>query len=410
MHVLILSQIFPPDLGGSATRAYNVAKGLLTHNVNVTVIAGFPHYPTGNVPKHLRRKALAVEYLDCMKVIRTYMPPIPAKEFINRIVLFISFMLSSLFPFFLVKKIDCIFASNPQVLSMYPALIYKFFHRCPVVLNVDDLWPEDIEPEITRSSMIRKLGEILAKISYITADAITPISPGYIRVIKGKYGIPESKIHVVRGGVDISKFKPMPSKNNGKFTVLYSGAFSVAYDFDQVLKVAKILENYEDVEIVLQGEGELLNYVKQRVAEMKLKDVRIIDKILSREEVAKLTGEADALLLPLRDFGRPYLGISSKLYEYQAVSKPIICCVEGQPAEYVEETCSGIVVKPGDYEALARAVLYLKNNPDLARELGNSGRRYVESNLSIEKIGKEIMAVFTRVLRQPQVHVRIGKN
>jgi glycosyltransferase involved in cell wall biosynthesis len=400
MNVLIFSQIFPPDLGGSATRAYNVAKGLLAHNVNVTVIAGFPHYPTGNVPKHLRKKALAIEYFDGMKVIRTYMPPIPTKGFINRIILFTSFMLSSLFPFFLVRRIDCIFASNPQVLSIYPALIYKFFHRCPVVLNVDDLWPEDIEPEITQSSLIRRLGEVLAKIAYVMADAITPISPGYVKVINGKYGIPESKIHVVRGGVDISKFKPMPSKNDGKFTVLYSGAFSVAYDFDQVLKAAKILEKYEDIEIILQGGGELLNYVKQRVAEMKLKNVKIIDKILGRGDVAKLMSEADALLLPLRDFGRPYLGISSKLYEYQAVGKPIICCADGQPAEYIKETKSGIVVKPRDYEALAKAVFYLKNNPNLARELGDYGRRYVENNLSIEKIGEKIMVLFNKVLKK----------
>jgi len=167
-----------------------------------------------------------------------------------------------------------------------------------------------------------------------------------------------------------------------------------------VLKAAEILENHGDMEIVLQGGGELLNYVKQRIAEMKLRNVRIIDRILSREEVAKLTGEADTLLLPLKDFGRPYLGISSKLYEYQAVGKPIICCAEGQPAEYVKETSSGIVVKPGDYESLARAMLYLKNNHDLAKKLGDSGRQYVEQKLSIEKIGQEVITVFNHVLRK----------
>jgi glycosyltransferase involved in cell wall biosynthesis len=155
----------------------------------------------------------------------------------------------------------------------------------------------------------------------------------------------------------------------------------------------------EDVQIVLQGGGELLNCIKQRVAEMKLKNVKIIDRILSRREVAKLIGEADALLLPLKDFGRPYLGISSKLYEYQAVGKPIICCADGQPAEYVKETRSGFVVKPGDYEALARAVLYLKNNPGFAKKLGDSGRRYIESNLSIERIGEEMIVVFNKALR-----------
>jgi glycosyltransferase involved in cell wall biosynthesis len=148
------------------------------------------------------------------------------------------------------------------------------------------------------------------------------------------------------------------------------------------------------MEIVLQGGGELLNYVKQRVVEMRLKNVRIIDRILSREEVAKLTGEADALLLPLKDFGRPYLGISSKLYEYQAVGKPIICCAEGQPAKYVKETSSGIVVKPGDYEALAKAVLHLKNNSDLAREFGNNGRKYVKKKASIEAVGLKMKEIF----------------
>jgi glycosyltransferase involved in cell wall biosynthesis len=123
---------------------------------------------------------------------------------------------------------------------------------------------------------------------------------------------------------------------------------------------------------------------------MRLKNVKIIDRILSRREVAKLIGEADALLLPLKDFGRPYLGISSKLYEYQAVGKPIICCADGQPAEYVKETRSGFVVKPGDYEALAKAIIWLKENPKLALKIGENGRRYVEKEASIEAIGSKM--------------------
>jgi len=180
--------------------------------------------------------------------------------------------------------------------------------------------------------------------------------------------------------------------------VLYSGAFSVAYDFDQVLKAAKLLEPYGDVEFVLQGGGELLDYVKRRVVEMRLKNVKIIDRILSRGEVAELLSQADALLLPLRDFGRPYLGISSKLYEYQAVGKPIICCGEGQPAEYVKETGSGVLVKPGDFEALAKSILYLKENRDVTDKMGASGRRYVEKNLTIEKIGLRMREIFETLI------------
>jgi glycosyltransferase involved in cell wall biosynthesis len=95
------------------------------------------------------------------------------------------------------------------------------------------------------------------------------------------------------------------------------------------------------------------------------------------------------------------LGISSKLYEYQAVGKPIICCAEGQPAEYVKETESGVVVKPGDYRALANTIIYLKENPEVAERLGISGRKYVERNLSIERIGSKMMLVFSYALRNP---------
>jgi glycosyltransferase involved in cell wall biosynthesis len=72
-------------------------------------------------------------------------------------------------------------------------------------------------------------------------------------------------------------------------------------------------------------------------------------------------------------------------------------------AEYVKETGSGVVVKPGDYEALAKAVLYLKNNSDLARALGDSGRRYVEDNLSIKKIGKEMINIIQHVTEKLRI-------
>jgi len=59
------------------------------------------------------------------------------------------------------------------------------------------------------------------------------------------------------------------------------------------------------------------------------------------------------------------------------------------------------VVEPGDYEALAKAILYLRENRSIAEKLGASGRRYVENNLSIEKVGLKMRTVFNHVLRNP---------
>jgi len=159
-----------------------------------------------------------------------------------------------------------------------------------------------------------------------------------------------------------------------------------------VLKVSKLLKEDRGVEIVLQGRGELLGYVKNKVKDMGI-------KILSREEVAKSLNEADALLLPLKDFKRPYLGISSKLYEYQAVGKPIICCAEGQPTEYIGITNSGVIIKPGNHKSLTEAITKLKMNSKLMKVLGENGRKTVEKEVSIEAIGLKIMEIFEKLRR-----------
>ena len=139
---------------------------------------------------------------------------------------------------------------------------------------------------------------------------------------------------------------------------------------------------------------QLLDSMRSKVNELKVRNVRIVDKLLSRVAVSALLCQADVLILPLVDFKTPYRGMSSKLYEYQAVAKPIICCSKGLPRDYVKETNSGLVVYPGDYEALAKAVIELKENPYLARMMGENGRKYVEHEASLEAIGSKMKKTF----------------
>lgn len=402
MRVLILSQYFPPDMGGGATRAYNLAKGLSSFGCEVTVITAFPHYPTGNIPKKYRTRLIAYEQESNFKVIRTFVPPVASEGFKKRIFLFLSFVFSSLFATFKIKKPDIIFASNPNVISVFPSIAYSKIYGAPVIQNVDDLWPEVMyDLGMPHDSFLGKFASFLAGITYNYSAVITPISYGYVQTLSQKYNIDLKKIIVIRGGVDINRFKANPNTSkNKRLKILYSGAFSTAYDFEQVLLAAKQLENVKDIEFVLQGAGELLDFVKKRINELRINNVLVINKVYSRDEVATLLNNSDVLLLPLKDFGVPYLGMSSKLYEYQAVGKPIICCCAGEPANYIRKTSSGIVTRPGDYNDLAKAVLFLKNNSQLATRMGLSGKVYVENNLSIERIAQAMLSTFKFALNQ----------
>jgi glycosyltransferase involved in cell wall biosynthesis len=399
LNVLVTAQYFPPDLGGAATRAYNLAKGLALNGCNVTVIAAFPHYPHGNIPAEYRWKPLKVEQMGSIKVIRTFMPPIKSEGLFKRLVLIGAFAVSSLFALPFVGKVDAVWAS-----SWIPGYVYSKMKRSPLALNVDDLTLEDLVDLklVDENSTVARIAEWVYRLFYVKSDVVTPISSGYVKILSKKYCIVQSRIHVIRSGVDLSIFKPtmVKRKFKKKFVVLYSGGFSVAYDFDSVFRAAKIIAEVDnDVEFIVQGQGELLGSMRSKLEELKVKNVRIVDKLLSREAVAELLGQADVLLLPLVEFKKPYRGMSSKLYEYQAMGKPIISCSNGLPSVYVKETNSGLTVYPGDHEALAKAVIELKENPDLAQMMGENGRKYVETEAFIEVVGLKMREIFETLLQ-----------
>jgi colanic acid biosynthesis glycosyl transferase WcaI len=380
-------------MGGGATRAHNLAKGLSVMGYDVTVVTAFPHYPTGNIPKKYRKKLLSIEYENKVKIIRTFVPPIASKGLRNRILLFASFIVSSLFALPIVRETNAVYASNPNIIAMFPSIAYKTLCACPVIQNVDDLWPEVLfDLGIKKQSVLKEIGEVSANLTYNLASAITPISKAYVPVINQKYGVNNKKIFIVPAGVDFSMFSNQTyhskSTDNRQFTVLYIGALSPAYDFDQVLRAARWLTK-TDVKIVIQGGGELAEPVRTKIKKSGLANVVLINKIVDRAEVAQILQSADALLLPLNGAGSIELGISSKLYEYQAAGKPILCCSNGQSGRYVSQTRSGIVIKPGDHENLATAILALKDNPEQASILGQNGKRYAESEVSIPAVGKK---------------------
>jgi colanic acid biosynthesis glycosyl transferase WcaI len=397
LNVLIIGEYFPPDLGGAATRANNVAKGLSLNGCNVTVVTAFPHYPSGKIPSAYKHKLLKVENVGKSRIIRTFVLPLESKGLFQRLLIFLSFIFSSFFALPFVGKIDVVWAANPDVFVLVPANVYGSIKRKPILSNVDDLIIEDLYDLnfVQRGSMLSKMAEFFARVLFAKVKAASPISPGYIPTI-AKYGVDKQAIQVVRGGVDLDVFKPKPKHDvSGKFVVLYSGGFSIAYDFDQIFKAAKIIEKLDsNIMFVIQGKGELLSALYFKVKEMKLANVQIIDKLLSREALAEFLSQADVLILPLATFKTPYRGMSSKLYEYQAVGKPIICCTNGLPKAYVEETNSGLVVGSGDFEALAQAVIKLKQDPVLAKAMGENGREYVKDQISLEAIGAKMKLMF----------------
>ncbi len=398
LKVLVLAQYFPPDMGGASTRASNVVKGLLGKGCEVKVVAAFPHYPHGKVQRKYRHKAIVSEKVEDAKVLRVWIPALPHSSIANRIILHLCFAISSLFALPWIGKVDVVWAANPNLFSIFPALVYSLVKRKPVVRNVDDLWPEVFyELGVVESRLMRMLLDFIAKLSYVVSAAITPISAGYKRRIVEKYGIREDKIHVVEVGVD--SVQPMNADENTKerFVVMYSGVLGLGYDFDVVLEAASLLAKYEDIIFMIRGIGELAPKLRKRIDKLDTGNVILDAGFLPREKLSTLLRSADVFLVPMASASVVDDGLPTKIFEYQAYGKPIVCVSSGEPARYVEATGSGLVAKPGDAHNLAEVILRIYENKKLAAELGWKGWHHVSENLTLEKIGARMYKALASV-------------
>ena len=398
LKVLVLAQYFHPDIGGASTRASNVVKGLLSRGCEVKVVTAFPHYPHGNVPREYRSKAIALEKVGGSRVLRVWIPALPHNSVANRIILHLCFVFSSLFALPWVGTVDVVWAANPNLFSVFPALVYSFVKRKPLVRNVDDLWPEVFyEMGLVKSKLIKALLDFAAWLSYALPVAITPISAGYKREIVKRYGVSADKVHVVEVGVDSFGPLEIDEKVSSQFIVMYSGVLGLGYDFDVAFEAAGLLAGHEDVLFVIRGVGELAPQLRRRIRELKLRNLVLDTSFLPKEKLSTLLASADVFMLPMTCGSFIDQGLPTKVFEYQTYGKPTVCVSGGEPARYVEATSSGLVVKPRDAQGLAEAVLKLYGDEKLAYELGLNGWQFVSENLTVEKIGERMYEILSSI-------------
>lgn len=399
--LLVLAQYFPPDIGGARTRVANVVQGLLSRGCKVKVIAAFPHYPNGKVPKDCKHKALALEKYGNAKVLRVWIPALPHSSMVNRVILHVCFVVSSLFALPFVGDFDVIWAANPNLFCFYSALVYAFARRKPIVRNVDDLWPEVFyELGFVPSKLLKTLLDFLAKLSYILPSAITPISYGYKRRIIDTYHVTAEKIHVLEVGVGSVDPHIFGHTKKSKFIAMYSGALGRGYDFQTVLKAAESLLNYDDIVFLIRGVGELAPTIGQAIRKSNLTNVAFETNILPENMLIDLLRTADVFLLPMSSASSVEEGLPAKIFEYQAYGKPVICISSGESARYVKDVGCGLIVQPGDNEGLANAIVELYKNRKLASELGQKGLRHVSKNLTSDHIGERMYRVLASVVKQ----------
>ena len=386
--ILIISQYFPPDISGGGTRAYNYAKCLAQRGFDVTVITAHPHLHSKK-PKEYQFKLIKKEKQQNFQIIRVWVPSILHSSVFNRIFLHSCFIFTSLFPMFSLKP-NIIFASEPNLFSIIPAYFYSKIRKGKIIRVVDDIWPEVIyERGLAKSVILKKILDWLARFSYSKSRYILPLTIEAKNYIKTKYSIDEDKIVVIEHGVDSNIFYKLDKDDLKNFVIMYSGALVESYNFDIIFNAAKKLKD-KKIKFVIRGKGNQYNYLKKRIIELKLKNVFIDDTLVPEREISEQLNQADVFVVPLKNDKSLNLSLPTKIIEYQAIGKPIICCSNGAPGNYIERTSSGIRVNCEDFKKFYESIEKLHNDPKLCQELGDNGSNFVKNNLTFDKIGERL--------------------
>ncbi len=388
MRFLILTQYFPPEIGGAQTRLKSLASELIRRGHEVEVVTAMPNYPRGKFFPGYERGFYRKELFDGLTIHRVWLYPAVGGG-LKRMLNYASFTLASFYGLFRSRRPDYIFVESPPLFLSFPAFVAGLFWGAPFIFNVADLWPDVIvDGGFMKDGFVIRCLRMVERWSYRRAAYVNTVTDWIVKVLREQKSVPAQKLLFLPNGADTAHFKPMPPDHalksrlglQGKEILLWAGTLGYAHGIENILNAAKLLEGEPDIHFLFVGDGSARADLLRLQDSLHLKNVTFhdpvpLDDVPSFYSIS-FVGLASLIDIPTYAGARP-----SKLFPVLSSAKPLIFVGKGEAAQLVRRAAAGIVVEPGNPQAIADAVITLARNPALAAEYGQSGRRYVEDHL-----------------------------
>lgn len=402
MRILYLSQYFPPEAGATQTRAYEMAHNWILLGHSVTMITEFPNHPSGIIPLVYKRKIFERTDMDGIDVIRVWVKASPVKDFRNRMLFYLSFMINAIIAGTLLVrgKYHLLYASSPPLFVGGAALILSIFKHLPLVFEVRDLWPETAVAlgELSNSRVISWATK-LEEACYRKAIQVIVVTQGiYNRLIHRS--IPKEKLMVVPNGSNIDMFSFRVSERErirlemgleGKFIALYAGIHGIAQGLETIIEAACILQENPNIHFILIGDGPKKQEIVELAKKYNLPNLTLLPEKV-REEIPAYLSAADIALVPLRN-AEIFMGaLPSKIFDAWACERPVLISIDGEARQIVEDIRGGVFIPPEDPEKMAKALIVLMSTPFDLITMGKNGRLYTEQNHSRKSLAISLIS------------------
>lgn len=411
MKILYVSQYFPPEMGAPAARVVELARHWVRAGHDVSVLTGFPNHPTGVVPPEWQprlRNLVYREEVDGIKVVRTWLLPLPNRKPYERILNYSSFCVSAALRGLDLPRPDIIIATSPQLLVGLSGWWISFWKRVPLVFEVRDLWPESLSAigMGTDSSFLQRALSPVADFLYRKADHIVVVTPAFKDHLIQFWKVQSSKISIVENGVETERFAPTALETDlrgqlqleGKFVVGYIGTMGMAHGLDTLVKAASELQvTHPRIMFLLVGEGADKDRLKVELQSRSLSNICVVDQ-QPRERIPAYVCACDVCLVLLKKTELFKTVIPTKLLEFMSCGRPVILGVDGQARKVLEEAQGGIAIEPENSNDLVRVIRELADDCEARKAYGFNGRRYITERCSREQTAEDYIDVLNSLL------------
>jgi glycosyltransferase involved in cell wall biosynthesis len=384
MKLLVWSQYFWPE----GFQINDVTKSMLGKGVEIEVLTGKPNYPGGAILPGYRAWGCQQEFHEGIRINRI---PLLARAgggwwlALN----YLSFVLSGLLfaPWMLRKKqFDVIFVYAPSpILQAIPAIFLGWLKGCPVVLWVQDLWPESlVATGYVRNRYV--VGAIRQVVRYIYGHVDLLLVPS--RAFEEPVRALASGTPIVYhpNSVDnsfavpgVGDAPPIAGLGDG-FSVMFAGNIGTAQAVQVIIEAACLLQGYPDINFVVLGDGSRWDWMQQEAQRRGLGNVHLPGRF-PVETMPGLMQKASALLVTLADQPIFAATVPNKVQAYMAAGRPIVACLNGEGARLVLEAEAGLTAPAEDPQALADTILSLyRMSSDQRETMGANGRKYYSTH------------------------------
>lgn len=407
MRILVVSQYFWPE----TFRTNEVVLSLRDLGHQVEVLTGQPNYPDGVLQTGYSAASLYTQVHEGLTIHRVPLVPRGRGSALSLVLNYLSFIVSAsvLGPWLLRRcryDVILVFGLSP-ILQAIPAIWFAWLKGARLVTWVQDLWPESLSATgfVLSQNLLRAVSVVVCWI-YRKNDLLLVQSQAFVLPVATMAAGTPVVYHPNPGElafsiIDLAKDSPLQLDSG--FNIVFAGNLGTVQALDTLLVAAQLLRNEEDVRFVLVGSGCRSAWLQQEVIRLGLDNVKMPGRF-PPVDMPGILAQASAVLVSLVKDPIMSQTVPSKVQAYLASGKPIIASLDGEGARVVMEAGAGITCPAEDAQALADAVIRLRDAPpEELEQMSRRGLSFYEKNFEPKLLATRLAQILFALVHGEQI-------